>query len=66
MKLYDHDVSYLQDAKNRLMAAQHGHKEHNKMFVDILVNNSHEESEYVLPTDLKQLEDLLGTEIDRN
>jgi len=45
LKLYDHDVSYLQDAKNRLQAAHHGHKEHNRMFVDILVNNSNEESE---------------------
>lgn len=43
-----------------------GHKEHNKMFVDILVNNHTDATDLVLPTDLKQLEDLLGTEIDRN
>jgi hypothetical protein len=41
-------------------------KNKQKMFVDILVYKNEEETDLVLPTDLRQLEELLGTEIDRN
>lgn len=64
LKLYDHDVSYLQDTKNK--QAGYINKNKQKMFVDILVYKNEEETDLVLPTDLRQLEELLGTEIDRN
>lgn len=43
LKLYDHDVSYLQDAKNK-QAGQNKLNKH-KMFVDILVYNNEDEND---------------------